>query len=569
MNTDQQTLKPEETFNQLLEQLTARGEHFELVQISLEGRQYPVYKNAPETLKALTDAGRTHGDKTFLVYEGERLSFAEFYQQVDMAAAQMHHAWGIKPQDRVAIAMRNYPEWMAAFCAIVRIGAVPVPINSWGSAEEIRYVIEDAGVRALVADQARYDFFGDDKSMSIPMVVARPDRSNRAPEWHQWVQEAASLSLPDYKCAADDMALMFYTSGTTGRPKGVRSTHRQVCQAIFNFECVGMAMGMTNGDIMAEVMKDGDDYAALLSVPLFHVSGCYAVFLLCLRSGRRTVMTYKWDAPKVARYIEEERIGILSVAPSMLVELFQSEEFKRANTTHLFAIGGGGSAYPNGLLELIEEKAKNRMPGCGYGMTESNASATSMNGHLFRARPKASGLTSPIMRIDIRDEHGKSVGVGNTGEIWLYGITIASGYWEKPESTAESFVDGWYRTGDVGRLDDAGYLFIVDRIKDTIIRGGENISTLEIESAIQKHPKVVETAVFSLPSDTFGEMVAAEVVLKNPTDLSQDEIQTHVASQLARFKVPEQVFFRTEPLPRNPTGKVLKKDLQKLRGDTP
>lgn len=567
MNDQDNPSTPYKIFNNLLGQLTTRGEHFETQQQNIDGREYKVYKNAPQTLKELMDGGRIHGNKTFLLYEGEQLSFDQFFAKADMGAYQIHNAWGIKPKDKVAIAMRNYPEWMIAFAAIVRLGAVPVLINSWGSADEIRYVIEDSGTNALITDQARYDYFAEDKSINVPIAVARPDKKNKAPDWSEWILEAKDKTPIPYTCTTDDYAIMIYTSGTTGRPKGVYSTHRQVCQAMFNFECTGMAMGMSNGDIMAQVMKDGDDYAGLLSVPLFHVSGCYAIFLLNLRSGRRTIIMYKWDVAKAARYIEEERVGILSVSPAMMVQLFESKEFERAQTDHLFAIGAGGSAFPSGLADLIERKAANRLPGCGYGMTESNASAASMNGHLFRARPKAAGLASPIVNIKICDVQGKSLPAGEKGEIYLYGVSIASGYWQKPKDSAESFVEGWFRTGDIGYLDEQGYLFVVDRIKDMVIRAGENISSLEVERAIDNHPKVVEAAVFGIPHKQLGEALAAEVVLKTSGSLSVDDIKQHVSKQLAHFKVPEHVFLGTEPLPRNPAGKVLKKVLQKQRAN--
>lgn len=559
---------PHKVFKQLLTQLTKTGEHFEVVDQKIDGRPYRVYKKAPATLKELMDSGRAHGDKTFLVYEGEQFSFEQFFAHSDAFARQMHKEWGIRAGDRVALAMRNYPEWMMAFTGIVQLGAVPVPINSWGSANEVRYVIKDSHARALITDQARYNYFAKDEQLPLPIVVARPDQDNRAPDWDTFIAQDKSEALPAYSRKPSDEALLMYTSGTTGQPKGVCTTHRQVCQAMFNFECVGMAMGMTSGDILAEVMKSGDNYAGLLTVPLFHVSGCYAVFLLNLRSGRRTVMMYKWDVAQAITLIEQERIGILSASPSMLMELYEAPEFARAKTDHLFAIGGGGSALPSELAGLIERKTANRLPGCGYGMTESNASATSMNGHLFRERPKAAGLCSPVMEVDIRDEQGASLPTGERGEIWLYGIAIASGYWQKPEATAQSFVDGWYRTGDIGYMDEAGYLSVVDRIKDVVIRGGENISSVEVEHAIDNHPAVLEVAVFGIPHRQLGEIPVAEVVVKVAHQTNEEEIKKHVSSQLAHFKVPEHVFLGTEPLPRNPIGKVLKKALRERRTQT-
>ena len=556
---------PHQVYFQHLEALTAPGQPFEVIDRQIGGRPCKAYRNAPATLRELLDQGRAHGDKEFLVYEGQRYSFDQFFAEADAAACGLSAA-GIRAGDRVAIAMRNYPEWMMAFTAIVTTGAVPVTINSWGAAEEILYVLDDSEAKWLFCDEARHNML--DQALTerqLPAIVVRPDLITATPNWEAFISpyqqhEKKPLRPPR---SEDDIATIIYTSGTTGKPKGVVSLNRQVCQAIFNFECCGFAMAMTNGDLLGRLMELDSDYSALLAVPLFHVSGCYAVFMLNLRGGRRTVMMYKWDIKKALKYITRERVGVLSVAPAMLMMLFEDPGFADADTSRLYFIGGGGSAFPSDLPGLIDQKVPDRIPGCGYGSTETNASACSMNGHLFRARPKASGLPSPIMQLQIRGTDGHSaLPTGERGEIWVYGISIAEGYWQKPELTAESFQDGWFRTGDIGYIDEDGYLFVVDRIKDIVIRAGENISSNEVEQALGTHPDVLEAGAFGIPHPQLGEELAAAVVIRPQRQPSVEQLQAHVGEQLAHFKVPAYIFLCHEPLPRNAAGKLLKNALR-------
>jgi len=526
-----------------------------------------MYRHAPTTWVELFAPGRAHGDKTFLVYEGERISYDEFFRRADAAGHQLVKEYALKPGERAAIVMRNYPEWLIAFTAIGSIGAVPVPINSWGREAEIRYALEDSGARVAFFDEARYQLAtGAVKDLGIKAVVARPKSLSAAPnsvrDWEDFLADGLGQPMPEVPVDTEDPGLLMYTSGTTGRPKGVLSRQRHVCQAIFNFECTGLAMAMVNSDIMGAVMKDGDHFSTLLAVPLFHVSGCHAIFLLNLRGGRQITMMYKWDPVQALRYIEQEKVGILSVAPAMMMELLQHPAFDGTDTSSLFSIGGGGSAFPPDLAPLIEEKAPGRMPGCGYGSTESNAAACTMNGHMFREHPTAAGLRSPIMKVEIRDEDMRPLPDGKRGEIWLYGATVADGYWNRPEETADCFRDGWYRSGDIGFLDKDGYLYVVDRIKDMVIRAGENISSQEVEAALSSHSQVMEAAVYGVPHKRLGEEVAATVRPSGGTVLQADTLREHVAEQLAHFKVPEHINIDAAPLPRNATGKVLKNELQ-------
>ena len=567
MNT---ATEPHRIFLEQLGQLTGAGQSFEIEQRQIDGKNYKMYKNAPRSLRELLDQGRAHGDKEFLLYEGEHYTFTEFFRQADAVSCSLA-ANGIQAGDRVAIAMRNYPEWMMAFVAIATIGAIPVTINSWGTVEEMLYVIDDSQSRLVFCDDRRQRMLtGKLQQRSIDAVVARPGEDSTAVSWQDYVLAGGNGEPPRPELSGSDPALLIYTSGTTGKPKGVLSLHRQVCQAIYNFECCGMAMAISNGDLLMKLLEQGDDYAALLAVPLFHVSGCFAVFILNLRSGRRTVMMYKWDVDRALQYIGDEKIGILSVAPSMLMSLFESDNFARTDTSRLYFIGGGGSSFPSTLPKLIDRQLPDRIPGCGYGSTETNASACSMNGHMFRARPQASGLPSPIIEIQIRDKQNiRELPRGEIGEICIFGVTIAQCYWNKPQTTAETFVDRWYRSGDLGYIDDDGYLHIVDRIKDIVVKAGENISSIEVENAIASCADIAEAAVFGMPHDRLGEEIAAVAVVRDGRQVEQGYLKEYLSQRLAHYKVPDQLFIRSEPLPRNPTGKILKNTLRQQYNPKP
>lgn len=562
------TAPPHQTFAQMLAQLTAPGAPFETETRDVDGRSYTCYKNAPASLADALSVGRAHGDATWLVFGDERWTFNDFFAASDAVAAQLRDEYGVRSGQRVAIAMRNYPEWMAAFNAVASLGAAPVCINSWSQTPELIHMLEDSKPQVLFCDQRRFDMLAEHlQATSLPTVVARPEKDNPgARDWAALREAGAGAAAPEIEPpAADDEAMLMYTSGTTSRPKGVRSLHRQLCQAIFNFECVGAAMGMTNGDIMQEMMTKGDDFAGMLAVPLFHVSGCHAVFFLNLRGGRRTVMMYKWDIKEALKLVEEQKIGILSLAPAMMIELLESPEFSKHDTSSLFWLGAGGSASPLKLANLIEKRFPNRLPGSGYGATETNASVFSMNGHIFRARPKSCGLRSPITEVEIRDpDSGETLPQGERGEVWVYGVANADGYWQRPEETAHSFHDGWFRTGDIGYLDEDGYAYIVDRIKDVIIRGGENISAQEVEHTLGEHPQVADSAVCSIPHERLGEEPAALVRRRDGADLSEQALRDFAAERLAAYKVPARIRFTDQPLPRNAAGKLLKKEIRQI-----
>ena len=456
---------------------------------------------------------------------------------------------------------------MIAFTAIVMARAVPVAINSWGKAEELEWVLADTKARVVFCDTERHlALQAALKQLNATAILVRAQSDVASAEhtllWPDLLvaghaQPALDLAPPD----SEEQAIMLYTSGTTGHPHGVMTRHRQICQALADFDCTGAAMGEVNGDILMAALARGCDFSTLLAVPLFHVSGCHALFLRCLRGGQRIVMMYKWDAREAVRLIAEQQINVISVAPFMVMQLLEEPSFATIDRSTVISIGSGGSALPLMLPDLIEQLCPEQLPGCGYGATETNAAAVSMNGHLFRYRSEAAGLISPIIDVELRTEEGQSVATGGIGEIWVYGPTVSDGYWQQPEHTASSFRDGWFRSGDLGQFDDEGYLHIVGRIKEQIIRAGENIAPLAIEDHLREHPAVNDVAVFGLPHDKLGEEVAVRIVTTAGSTCETQELRNWLSERIAHFKVPAHWQIGSEPLPRNASGKVLKKQL--------
>lgn len=539
-------------------QLTGPGAPFELAGSEEQGF---FYAGAPATLREALDAGRAHGDKEFLLYEGERRSFNALFAEADALAAALQ-AQGIGKGDRVAIAMRNYPEWMVAFIASAAIGAVIVPVNSWGQPADVAFAVTDAGARVVLCDQSRYDGVADLlREQGILAVIARPANAEDPLGLANFVAGFEGATPQPVDIDGDDLVLIMYTSGTSGKPKGAASTNRALCQALFNMDCNAMAAAMTNGEAIGTMLEKGYEPTALLAVPLFHVSGLHAQFLSHLRAGRRIVMMFKWDVDRALDYIEQERITTIGAAPSMILDLLESPRFATADTDSLFSLGIGGAATPPKVGKLLAEKVPQNFSGTGYGMTESNAQGASFTGKAWSAKPGSSGYPHPIAQFRICDDQGNELPRGETGEIWIRSCTNAREYWNRPEANAQDFRDGWFKTGDIGYFDEDGFIYLADRAKDMIIRGGENIYPIEIENQLIEHEAVKEAAVIGVPHERLGEEVCAVVHLHGT--LSEEELLAFARERLAGFKVPSRVIFTDQPLPRNAANKVLKPLLRK------
>ena len=546
-------------FDEAMAQLTAAGAPYELTTDEQGERSY---LGAPKTLFDVLLAARDHGDREFLIYEGERRSYAQLFAEGDAIAAALQ-ANGIGKGDRVALAMRNYPEWMAAFIGVICVGAVVVPVNSWGQPAEIAYTIDDAGARLVFCDQQRYDgikeFYAD---KDVTLVIARPTDANHPHSLQNFVADFVGSVPAPVPILPEDLALIMYTSGTSGKPKGAATTHRAISQAIYNMECCAFAAAMTNGELIGAMMARGFEPTSLLAVPLFHVSGCHAQFLANLRGGRRIVMMYKWDVEQALRYIEEERITTLPAAPAMILDLLESPQFGDIDTSSLFSLGIGGAATPPRVSRLLQERMPQNFSGTGWGMTETNAQGASLTGRAFHEKPGSAGFPHPIAQFRICDEEGAVLPDGERGEIWVRSPTNIREYWNRPEVNAQEIQNGWLKTGDIGYLDDDGFLYLADRAKDMIIRGGENIYPVEIENELLEHPAIKEVAAFGLPHERLGEEVAVVVHLHSGKVLKEAELVQYLKERLASYKVPTKIFFSESELPRNATNKILKRELK-------
>ncbi len=546
-------------FKDAMAQLTGAGAPYELAGDDESGRYY---LNAPTLLHEALGEARHHGDREFLIYEGERRSFKQLFDEADAIAVALQ-ARGIGKGDRVALAMRNYPEWLAAYIGVVTIGAVVVPVNSWGQPAEVAYILEDCDARLAFCDQQRYDgLAGRIDQSALELVIARPDKADDAHGLPAFVRGHGGAAPQQVAIEGDELAMIMYTSGTSGKPKGAASTHRAICQAIYNMECAAMAAAMTNGELIGAMLERGFEPTSLLAVPLFHVSGCHAQFFANLRGGRRIVMMYKWDVDRAIEYIEQERITTLAAAPAMVLDLLESARFPAADTRSLFSLGIGGAATPPRVRALLQEHLPQNFSGTGWGMTETNAQGASVTGKAFIEKPGTAGFPHPVVQFRICDESGVQMPSGATGEIWVRSPANIREYWNRPETNAEEIVDGWLKTGDIGYIDEDGFLFLADRAKDMILRGGENIYPIEIENALIEHTAIKEAAAIGLPHERLGEEVAVVVHLHAGESLREEDVIAWVADQLAAYKVPSRVFFSETPLPRNATNKILKRELK-------
>ncbi len=547
------------TWDEAVATVTGPGQMFELTDAEVRGVPMKVFKNCPPNLGFVLAMARGHGDKTFLVYEDERITFAEVADRCDGLANLLVNHYGVKKGDRVAIAMRNYPEWVMSFAAITSIGAISVSMNSWWTEDEMEFALEDSGAKVYICDQQRYEVgakFCAKYGLGVLAVRADTSLPATVDRWEDKVIPGAPHPGGDVQ--PDDDATILYTSGTTGRPKGAVSTHRAVLSSIMAFSArnhVLTAYGRPapGGDIPTSF---------ILIVPLFHVTGCVPVMLGAFIAGLKLVVMYKWDADKALELIEREQITNFVGVPTQAWDLVNSPNYDKFDTSSLRAVGGGGAPAPASLVSKVANSVKKGSPQLGYGMTETNAFGPGIIGKDYLERPTSTGRAILPMQVEVRDEDGNAMPAGASGEIWFFGPMLIRGYWNRPEATAETIVNGWLRSGDLGHLDEDGFVYVEDRVKDMILRAGENVYCAEVENVIYEHPGVYEAAVFGVPHERLGEEVAVAIYPKDGVTLTPDDLWKFLDGKTAHFKIPSQVVIINEPLPRNAAGKFLKRELQ-------
>ena len=469
-----------------------------------------------------------------------RYSFAEAYQIAAGFSKQLLDSFGIKPGDRVAIAMRNYPDYCLAFMAITAVGAIAVPLNSWWQGEELAYGVRDCEPALILADEPRMQrMLSHIEDLEIPMLITRAngDLPENAQPLADFLFREKLPEFPLIDVGPDDDAYIMYTSGSTGPPKGVVSTHRAIINTVMSWQMPIVGMMITYPD-KKEQLRPQHRPSVLLSVPLFHVTGLVGGLLSSFLIRQKVVMMYKWNAEAALRLVEKERVTRLGGPPIMTWEFVNSPDFNAFDTSSVTSLGGGGMERPPEHLKVLEERMGRHVATANYGLTETTALGTNNTGENYRNKPASVGRpTPPLMEAKIVDEHGRTLPEGQSGEICFKSCTNFRCYWKKEAQTAAAMLDGgWFRTGDLGYMDADGDIFIKDRLKEIVIRGGENISTREVEFAIYEHPAVFEAAAFGLPDEKMGEKLAAVVVPKHGQELSADDLKAFLSRKLAAFK---------------------------------
>ncbi len=560
--------------------LTQPGSMFEVGQENIRGIPTKIWKNAPPTLRHLFDLAAGFAPRDHLVLEDERATVGQT-RATAMAFARRLIDDGVKPGDRVAIIMRNLPEWPVAFWGAVLAGAIVTPLNAWWTGPELEYGLQDSGSSIVIVDIERYERIREHlancpdvrkvyvsrakEEIADPLVTRLESAIGPVSSWSSHSGGGAPTSGEDpfpMRLPDDDVAI-FYTSGTTGKPKGAVISHRNIISNIFNGASAQARAFLRRGEMPPAPDPTLPQKAFLLSVPFFHATGCFALMLPGMMGGAKIVMQRRWDVDQALELMQKERITNFGGVPTIA---WQVLEHPRVNDYDLSTIEGvsyGGAPAAPELVNRILARFPKALPGQGWGMTETSATAVSNGSEDYQRKPASTGVASATGELKIIGANDKEVPRGEVGEIYYKGPIVVRGYWNKPEATAETFIDGWIRTGDLGKMDEEGFLYIVDRAKDMLIRGGENIYCVEVENALYDHPAVMDAAVIGRPHKTLGEEPLAVVHLKPGMEASVDELRHHVAQKLAAFKVPVDVIFLPETLPRNANGKIVKTELKK------
>ncbi|NTZ44105.1 acyl--CoA ligase [Altererythrobacter sp. SALINAS58] len=550
--------------------LTAPDARFAMETIPIRGVPTRVWKNAPPSLRQVAEIGRSHGDRTFIVYDDERVAYDAWFRAVAVLAADLQGR-GIGKGDRVALAMRNLPEWPVAFFAVTSVGAICVPLNGWWTGPELAYGLTDSGAKLLICDAERLErltphLAGCPELETIVAARVPADANTETVRLEEIIGNPGGYAdlpendLPPAEIAPEDDATIFYTSGTTGNPKGALGTHRNLCTNIMSTGFNGAMTVLRRGDPLPAPQPKTN----LTVIPLFHVTACSAGLMGNIAAGNTMVFMHKWDPVEAFRIIERERVSVTGGVPTIAWQMLEHPERSNYDLSSLETIAYGGAPAAPELVRRIADTF-GALPGNGWGMTETMATVTGHSAEDYRDRPASCGPPVAVSDLKITDPvSGMELPPGEIGELWARGPQVVKGYWNRPQATAETFVDGWVRTGDLAWLDEDGLCYIADRAKDMIIRGGENIYSSEIENVLYDHPSVTDAALIGLPDRVLGEEPAAIVHLASGQHASEAELQEWVAARLAKFKVPVRIVFSPTTLPRNANGKILKKDLAAL-----
>ena len=550
--------------------LCAPGARFEMETVDIRGVPTRVWKNALPNLTELARHARTHGEREFTIYQDERVTYDAWFRATAALAAELAEA-GIAKGDRVALSMRNLPEWPVAFFAITSLGAIAVPLNAWWTGAELAYGLTNSGAKGLICDADRWDRIAPSLDTLPDLETVLVSRSDAplapparrledvigSPEHYAGLRE---IALPDVDIHPDDPATIFYTSGTTGHPKGALGTHRNILTNIMSSAYSGARTFARRGEMPPEPTPK----TTLTVIPLFHVTACNAGMMGAIFAGNTMIFMHRWDPVEAFRIIEREKVNVTGGVPTIAWQLLEHPDREKYDLSSLEAIAYGGAPSAPDLVRKIKS-VFGALPGNGWGMTETSATVTHHASEDYLNRPDSCGTPVAVSDIKIMNAEGThELPTGEVGELWAKGPQIVAGYWNNPEATAETFVDGWIKTGDLARIDEEGFCYIVDRAKDIIIRGGENIYSSEVENVLYDHPAVTDAALVGIPHRTLGEEPAAVVHLAPGMSASEQELKDWVRQHLAGFKTPVRILFSEETLPRNANGKIVKTELKPL-----
>ncbi len=555
------------TLEEAVDHITGNDPRFALTQACIDGASYTVFANAPANLRALLrEAAGTYGDRDLLVYQDQRWNHRHFCEEVQTLARAMTEHLDVAPGDRVAIAMRNYPEMLVLIMAAASIGAVVVPMNAWWSPDELVFALDDCGAGVVFADGPRYraiESHAQAKNLSLVAV-----RDAAGPLSYQDLKDQTGPAVwPEIPVEPDDDFAVLYSSGSSGRPKGVVLTHRGALSTVHSWVMGKEMLPLING---AEDEPESPQIASLVITPLFHVTALHAMFLQGLATGAKIVLMYKWDPDLAVEVINNEQITRFVGVPTQSAELMEAARRRGQGLPSLESIGAGGAKRPSAQVSQLAEAFPHAMVSSGWGMTETNSLGILISGPDYVERPETAGrLTPPLQESRIVDEQGREVATGEVGELIIKSPSNMRRYLNQPEATRAALRNGWLYTGDLARTDEEGFFYIVDRKKAIIIRGGENISCLEVEGALHHHPGIAEACVFPIPDERLGEVVGAAVYPRPESDVTESELQEELARHLAAFKIPERIWFWTSPLPRGGTGKLDRRNLRNECMKTP
>ncbi len=551
-------------------ELLAEGSPFAWSTQEVRGMPMRVFDTAPPNMRFVWELSAQFADRPYIVFENETITYGEAHAMVRSLAHYLVNEHGVGANDRVAIAMRNYPEWAIAYWATVVIGASAVGVNAWWTPAELEYALSDSRPKVLIADDERLERVLEvlpgvraQAPMHIVSVRSERDLPDDASRWADHVVvSGAPDDLPPAEIHPDDDMCIFYTSGTTGFPKGAQLTHRGSVHNVLHLAFanavtstatakLAAASGETDETSAPEEGEEPAQAVIMVPTPLFHVTANNCVLHPATISGGKIVMMHKWDTARALELIERERVNMFTGVPTMSREILAHPDWQTRDTSSLASLGGGGAAIQPDLVEKIDNTPGNVKPATGYGLTETSGVITAVSNAFFSARPTSAGLVMPTFEYKVLDADGNEVPTGERGELCVKGPAVVKG-----------IRDGWFRTGDIVYIDEDEFVHIVDRVKDMVLRGGENVYCAEVEAAIYEHPDVAEAAVFGVPDDRLGETVGAAIYLAESGTLDESELAAHLAPLIAKFKQPDHLWFVDEPLPQNANGKFVKRQLR-------